>query len=336
VDPQSAGVVYAAAGNKTNGGDGSVGIYKSTDCGGTWSKVSAPGSDLETGEIWQVVVDPVTPRTLYATNGYGNNPTIYKSTDGGVNFSPLTVDFGAGSGDFVRGFSMDPSDPAHLVACLHGTCNIASNQLCLSETHDGGATWKVIHGPPVSGAALGGDGGGPIIVSGEAMYYIHPIAGVFYTSDGGSTWSLHFQLYNYPANQQPNYYNPALPTTYGGSGLGYVGAGGIYLSFGATGIYRVAAPYDATTLAPSNWELLSGSPGAGGAIIDDGVNLYESWLYDYGGQPCYRAPLSAGTPWTQMPAVGQGRGAGTFSYDAGSHVLYSANWGAGLWRLVTR
>jgi hypothetical protein len=30
------------------------------------------------------------------------------------------------------------------------------------------------------------------------------------------------------------------------------------------------------------------------------------------------------------------RGANQMAFDANHHVIYSANWGAGLWRLVTQ
>jgi hypothetical protein len=335
-DPQNPGTLYASAGNKTNGGNGSVGVYKSTDCGATWAKISASGSPLESGDVWQLLIDPTNAQTLYATNGYGSSPTIYKSSDGAVTFAPLATD-SQHQENFVRSASIDPTDAEHLVVSYHELCASPRSPLCLSETHDAGATWRQFDGPPVSMSALGGDGGGPMVVSEGAILFFQPGSGVWYTNDDGQTWVEHFQWYNFPGNTDPNDpYNAALPTTNGGPGLGYVGTRGIYVSFEATGVFEVAAPYDATGLVPSAWKLLAGSPAEGATMIDDGVSLFASALSDTSGQSYYSAPVGTGTPWQQMARGGGGRGAGTFSYDVGHHLVYSANWGAGLWRLTSR
>jgi hypothetical protein len=58
-------------------------------------------------------------------------------------------------------------------------------------------------------------------------------------------------------------------------------------------------------------------------------------------------PLSSPTAWRQMPDSICGpplgsfdneacRGSNEMAYDSVHHVVYSANWHAGLWRLVTR
>ena len=83
---------------------------------------------------------------------------------------------------------------------------------------------------------------------------------------------------------------------------------------------------------------LAGSPQAV-AIIDDGVSLFASTSSTQS-QPFWTAPLSDATAWTQMPdAICVGslcRGSNELAYDADHHIVYSASWGAGLWRLVTR
>jgi hypothetical protein len=53
VDPSDQSV-YAAAGNKTNGGNGGTGVYRSKDCGATFELVSTGmnGDKLATGDPW--------------------------------------------------------------------------------------------------------------------------------------------------------------------------------------------------------------------------------------------------------------------------------------------
>jgi hypothetical protein len=86
--------------------------------------------------------------------------------------------------------------------------------------------------------------------------------------------------------------------------------------------------------------VLSQSPGVT-FLVDDGVNLYATPSYAYNPQEFYKASLSNPTAWTQMPdkicgSNGKCRGADEMAYDGAHHVVYAANWAAGLWRLVTR
>ncbi len=75
----------------------------------------------------------------------------------------------------------------------------------------------------------------------------------------------------------------------------------------------------------------------GTQIVDDGVDVYASTAQS---APFWKAPLSGTSSWTQMPDMicrsGVCRGSNQMAYDAVHHVIYSANWGAGLWRLATR
>jgi hypothetical protein len=92
--------------------------------------------------------------------------------------------------------------------------------------------------------------------------------------------------------------------------------------------------------------VLDKSPGVT-FLVDDGVSLFGTPSYGYNAQEFYTAPLSDLSNWTQMPdsicspdnpSMGGStcRGANEMAYDAAHHVVYAANWHAGLWRLVTR
>jgi hypothetical protein len=62
--------------------------------------------------------------------------------------------------------------------------------------------------------------------------------------------------------------------------------------------------------------------------------MYASFGWAYGGNPVWTAKLTDTTKWTNM--IHTGRGANQVAYDSAHHIVYAANWGNGLWRLVTR
>ncbi|HEV8247089.1 MAG TPA: hypothetical protein VGP93_15030, partial [Polyangiaceae bacterium] len=92
--------IYAAAGNVTNFGgcpqgqtcpSGGTGVLETTDCGATWTaKTTGENSDkLLTGDPWAMLIDPGNPDVIYMNNGYGSDPTLYKSTNAGVDWTAL-------------------------------------------------------------------------------------------------------------------------------------------------------------------------------------------------------------------------------------------------------
>jgi hypothetical protein len=115
---------------------------------------------------------------------------------------------------------------------------------------------------------------------------------------------------------------------------GYVGSDdNVYLGVGNTGI--IVSPRAQIDGSGSSWTKLPNSPIAT-AIIDDGVSLFASNGWDMSGQPFYRAPLGNPGAWTQMKSPSVVSGGNPMVYDSAHHIVYSANWSGGLWRLVTR
>jgi hypothetical protein len=343
--------VYAAAGNVTNGGSQATGVMKSSDCGATWTVVSAStgdGANLFTGDPWAMLIDPVNPQTMYINNGYGTEPTIYKSTDGAAHWTALNPDPAhvvATSGfPFVQAIAIDPFNDQHLAVTFHENCASPYNVWCFSQSSDGGNTWQEFNGPTsVPGFTVSGwVESASISILGATSYVVLSPSGVYYTGDGGSTWTLVLAEID--------------TTTYSGAthilpdGTLYIGdsAGNIYYSSPASGETPPFAIYQAPTLPVPQPRLpyqtglapavmpLTNSP-QGTAIVDDGVNVYTSTATS---PPFWKAPLSNTTSWTQMPdTICNGsvcRGSSEMAYDATHHVIYSANWGSGLWRLVTR
>jgi hypothetical protein len=360
VNPED-GTVYAAAGNVTNGGacpDGGTcpsqgtGVLASSDCGATWKRVSsdAAGSDsahLLTGDPWAMLIDPVDPQTLYIDNGYGNGPTLYKSSNGGVDWTALSPDpehVVASGLPFVQAIAMDPFDHQHLAVTFHANCASPHTPWCFSQSTDSGATWHEFDGPTsVPGFMITGwMESASISILGPTSYIALSPGGVYFTSDGGGTWTLVLAEIDNASYAGSTHILPDGTLLIGNS------AGPLYASAPAPGHAPPFALYQAPTLpvpqprlpfttglSPAVTALTHGPQGT--QIVDDGVDVYASTSQS---PPFWKAPLSDTTSWTQMPDAtcksNVCRGSNQMAYDAVHHVIYSANWGAGLWRLATR
>lgn len=120
VAPASSNLVYAIVDAKEGG------IYRSNDAGASWRKMS------DEKRIWgrgwyfcNVVVDPNNPETVYVSN-----TSLYRSTDGGKNWTSIR---GAPGGDDYHQLWIYPDDPKRMI--------LASDQGTV-VTEDGAATWS--------------------------------------------------------------------------------------------------------------------------------------------------------------------------------------------------
>jgi hypothetical protein len=365
-NPQN-GTVFAAGGNVTNGPacpagatcpSGGTGILKSSDCGATWTKVSTgtKSSNFDNGGLWALLVDPVTPETMYVVNGYGADPTLYKSTDGAVNWTELNPDPEHVVGDpgssvpFVQAIAIDPYDHEHLAVTFHENCASPRTPWCFSQSTDGGATWHEFNGPTsVPGFMITGwIEGASISILGPSSYLVLSGAGVHYTGDGGATWTLVMAFID--------------ATSYAGSTL--ILSNGKLLIGNSQGpvFYSAAAPEQKPPFAiaqapslPVPMPRLPYQTGLMPAVMplanapsittfaDDGVNIYGSNSPSASGESAsafWVTPRSDLTAWKQMPdSICKDsicRPSNEMAYDSVNHIVYSANWGAGLWRLVAK
>ena len=71
-------------------GTSAQGIYKTSNCGATWSKVNTvENADIiDGGRQWTFVIDPSDPQTMYTNTGYGAS-NAWKSTNGGTDWKQL-------------------------------------------------------------------------------------------------------------------------------------------------------------------------------------------------------------------------------------------------------
>jgi hypothetical protein len=310
--------VYAAAGNKTSGGNSGTGVYKSTDCGATWKLVSTgtQSAKLFTGDPWAMRIDPINPQNLYINNGYGNDPTLYKSSNGGVDWVQLSPDpDNVVDLDFVQAIAIDPENPQHLAVTFHNNCKSPYNGSCFSRTTNGGANWQMFNGP----AAVGGwREGASLTILGSSSYLFTCDSGVWFTDNLGQTWSLAIG-------------QGTLGSYGGGAHRGPDGT--YYLGIQNSGVYKsVGAP---GSPVGKTWSKIPNSFNSS-LLTDDGVNLISTFAWNYGGKPFDTAPLNNLSSWSHVNTPSIGRGANMFAHDASHHIIYSANWGAGLWRVVTQ
>lgn len=145
IDPTNPEVVYVAAVGHLWGPNPERGLFKTSDGGKTWNKVLFINND--TG-VSDVAIDPQSPTTLYAAayerrrtawgfNGGGPDSGVYKSTDGGSNWTKLTTDL-PNVGDIGRiAVAVYRKNPDIVYALIQ---NGKDGGVFRSE--DKGATWK--------------------------------------------------------------------------------------------------------------------------------------------------------------------------------------------------
>ena len=152
VNPKDTRIVYVGSANGT-------GLWKSTDCGATFVHINTGknGSHIDSGRIWDMVIDPVDPEILYVIEGYGDGG-LWKTTNGGVdweNTTPIGSEVAkTANGNFTSIVGMDITDHLHLVLAFHSGCGGAYAPNCQAETKDGGATWRLFK-EPIAGEGVG-------------------------------------------------------------------------------------------------------------------------------------------------------------------------------------
>lgn len=304
VDPQNTAIVFL--------GTCDQGIYKTADCGATWTHVNTGrnGSMLDVGSNWTVVVDPVDDQIVYANSGYGPFG-VFKSTNGGVDWDEV-LKSGFPYAGFVETIAIDPTNHQHLVVSFHENCKNGASPGCLAETSDGGGTWQLVNGIwPAWGEASGQD-----ILSASTWLYTDPPTGLYRTSDSGKTWKKVYTGY-------PN----------GGVLLGADGA--YYHPNNFTGVLRSAD--DGVT-----WQAIPNSPASTYAIVEGDGILYTGAggcaMLTQSFEPYNSAHAGDTSHWSSYPSpkffAGPGRSA--MAYDADHHLIYSSNCGGGFWRVATQ
>lgn len=320
VDPVNQGTVYS--------GTLLQGVWKTTDCGATWTKMSEGinGADVNRGMNWTFEIDPYNPNTVYTNSGYGSNG-LYKSIDGGQNWidiwstlsQPVLGKFF--EYNFANVVALDPWNSEHILLTFHEGCwsNFSLPRpsppyagTCIVESFDGGGSWKIIAGKEGWNA-----GEGQIIFfldSSTTWLWGSQNNGFWRTEDSGQTW---VQI-------------PGMATSHlQGTRMHRAKDGTFYIPAG-DGIWR------SPDGKANTWELIPGTGPIVGAIVSDGTTMYASTCY--GGGVCDQIRIltsleTDGRTWAEMPNVPKLKHGGNLGYDAGHKLLFSSNLISGLWRV---
>jgi hypothetical protein len=335
VDPT--GTIWIGAYGRTSQLPGSGGVFKSSDCGASWTHVNtgANASDIDRSEIWSMAVDldSGAEPTLYVIGMYGPDG-LFKSTNGGVDWVQLlpagdmishVVPAGPGNPPIsaIASIALDPTNHQHLIAGVHSVCADPYGPICDIESTDGGKNWKVVR-VPVVGATGWQEQTGPYLLNATTWIHATLGTGIWLTTDDGTSWS----------NVAPKGVNGATGGEYTMHPFVPTASGSYYLpSSGPSGLLRssgIGQPWTSIANAPAGNYNVAFAAGGGHLFIGDG----------YGGT-LYAAEESDPTKWSKVPlppVQDSGWGVWYLDYDATNHLLYALiqkpwQW-SGLWRIA--
>ncbi|HZT78506.1 MAG TPA: hypothetical protein VFA27_17790 [Vicinamibacterales bacterium] len=152
VDPGDPNRVFVAALGHPYGPNDERGVFRSTDGGRTWQKVLY--KDENTGAI-DLAFDPSNARTVYAVlwsarqapweynNAYvGSTSGLFKSTDGGSTWQPLTRGLPTPAQGLSRiGIGIAPSNPNRIYAWVTASKEAGG----IYRSDDAGASWSRVN-----------------------------------------------------------------------------------------------------------------------------------------------------------------------------------------------
>ena len=174
IDSANPNRVYVAALGHIYDANPERGVFRSTDGGSTWKKVLYKTSDPGNVGAIDLAIDPKNPRVLYASLWATRRPPwsvyaptnlpgggLYKSTDGGDTWKPLTGGLPTDPYLGKIGIAVSPSNPNRLWAIVDDT------------------------GAAVAPSRGGGGGGG-----GGAAAAPNTGGGLYVSNDAGATWKL--------------------------------------------------------------------------------------------------------------------------------------------------
>ena len=164
--PSNPKIIYAGMGEPNHGPSKislrreniyyGLGILKSTDAGQSWQWL---GVDVfHRRSIARIVIHPTNPDIVYVAvgalpvNGLPGNTGVWKSTNGGLNWTRMIQGMSLTDNDAVSDLFMDRTNPEVLFAAVGTPAGSAANGVYKST--DGGASWSVAGNFPLGSADI--------------------------------------------------------------------------------------------------------------------------------------------------------------------------------------
>jgi Fibronectin type III domain len=236
IDPDAPDTVYVGTGEGSGGRYYGQGVFKSTNGGATWTKLSigSPGTALDYCHVSDVVALPGNNRVIVTvssatlggpasscqTSGTFAATGLWTSADGGMNWSHSVT---TGATDLA----VDSTDPTRIYA--------GDRQYGALYSSNSGDDWSSTFGLPPSdlGQAKVAAGDGDVVYAAIEKASDFTLLGIYKSTDGGVNYSLlsaPSDICNYPASTtaQCNYdFDIAVDTSPVGSDIVYLA--GIFL-----------------------------------------------------------------------------------------------------------
>lgn len=291
--------------------DTACGVWKSTDAGATWTRMSGPGLTGPGQPINIVFPDSTNGQLMFVSDGVrGSTMGLWKSTDGGVTWSNPGNFMAVTPTSDTYHVAADPNDPNHLLVSFHSPWT-GQSAPGVMETTDGGTTWTAKNVPGITSSAgvnvdfLCHPGFG--IGNSNTWIYGSQDAGRWRTTNGGTSWT------------QVSTDN----MDHGGQQIAYTANGDIYIS-GAAGVAR-------STDGGATWTNVG--PSASFfylSCVSDGSYIYTA-LHSPGNCIRQAIPATSTSGWSNVGTKTFSDGSFCLIYDAASRRLYNASTGEGLW-----
>ncbi len=218
-------------------------VYKSTDDGDTWTMV------YDCNGCRFTAVDPANGNIVYAGGEYG----LFKTVNGGISWTNTGLpemsaspgsDFWDGDYDGVFDVKTDPSTPDRIYVTALGT------NKGLYRSNDNGATWtKLLTDDYMRKVAVAPNNPNVLYATSSSAFesggYDPNSHGIWYSDDGGQTWTIQNQNMAYPFGLSVEVDQRAQPFV-------WVGSPG-------TGFQKSPVPGDCSTIVTSTADSGQGS-----------------------------------------------------------------------------
>lgn len=335
IDPSNHNTIYALADQ--------LGIWKSTDRGGNWTRLgtppavnASPGNSYTTPYIdspVRLAVDPADSTHLVVTQGVrGTSLGFWVSHNGGNTWTQPLAFFNLAAStttNDVTTLAIDPTNFSHMLVGSHGIWN-SSSFPGVMETTDGGTTWSTHLGdsswPNGSyGLAFAYD---PATSQGNSSTWLTSMDGdgFWRTTNSGSTWTQVIAPVSGGGTDSPH----------GGTQFTYTPAGVLYSGGTPHPVRSTDNGVTWTSLTNIGTFYYFGD-------WNDTVTLYTQASFPSSGgsgadpSQFQVSPITNGLTYSNF-ASGQTFENGPYDmrWDSTNGLMYSAQWVAGFWVLKPR